>query len=161
MKRLVSALVLSALLIPTTAFALPERGDVAPALQLPTATGSSVSLAGLQGKPVYLSFFATWCGPCNDEAPALEAVAKRYQTSGLTVVGVDEEESAARAQAFAAKYGLTYPIALDTSGSTGDRFGVDATPTNVFIGRHGEVSAVVVGEMTPAQIDAAVKKLLN
>ena len=160
MKPLALALVLAAMLVPTAAFAVPQRGEPAPVLNLPAATGSPVSTAALRGKPVYLSFFATWCGPCNDEAPALEAVAEKYRAAGLVVVGVDEQESRARAQAFANKYGLTYPIALDTSGSVGDELGIDATPTNIFIDRAGNVSSVHVGEMTPAAIEAAVKGLL-
>jgi cytochrome c biogenesis protein CcmG/thiol:disulfide interchange protein DsbE len=159
MKSLALVALLAALLLPSAAFAAASRGD-APELDLPTAAGSSVSLAALKGKPVYLSFFATWCGPCNDEAPALEATAKRFQSSGLAVVGVDEEESAAKAAAFAGKYGLTYPIALDVDGDSGDDFHVYATPTNVFINRDGSISSVHVGEMTPAEITAAVKNVL-
>lgn len=75
-------------------------------------------------------------------------------------MGVDEEESAASAQAFASKYGLTYPIALDSNGAAGDDMGIDATPTNIFIGCDGRVSSVQVGEMTSSEVTAAVKKLL-
>ncbi|MGA2393052.1 MAG: TlpA disulfide reductase family protein [Candidatus Lustribacter sp.] len=158
MKRQLTALVLSAILIPTAASALPAPGTSLKTPTMPTAAGSSVSVAALQGKPVYLNFFATWCGPCNEEAPALEAVAKANK--GLDVIGVDEEESASSAQSFAAKYGLTYPIALDQSGAVGDQMGLYATPTNVFIDSTGHVSSVVVGEMTPAEINAAIKPLL-
>ena len=158
MKRQLTALVLAALLIPTAAYALPAPGTALKAT-MPTDTGSSVSIAALKGKPVYLNFFATWCGPCNDEASTLEAVAKANK--GLDVIGVDEEESASSAQSFAAKYGLTYPIALDNSGAVGDQIGLYATPTNVFIDSSGHVSSVVVGEMTPAEINAAIKPLLS
>jgi cytochrome c biogenesis protein CcmG/thiol:disulfide interchange protein DsbE len=159
MKRLATALLISALLVPAAASAAPLYGG-AGAQTMATAAGSSISLDELHGKPVYLSFFATWCGPCNEEAPALEAVAKKYQRSGLTVVGIDEQESQARAQAFASKYGLTYPIALDSNGALGDELGVEATPTNIFIDRDGNVSSVHVGEMSPAAMDAAVKRIL-
>lgn len=160
MKGLVLAALISSSLVPTAAYALPQRGAPVAPIDLPTASGSTVSLAALRGKPVYLSFFATWCGPCNDEAPMLQAVAKKYQSAGLTVIGIDEEESSAKAQRFASEYGLTFPIALDRNGSVGDDLGVYATPTNVFIDRDGHVSSVVVGEMSGAEIDAALKKLL-
>lgn len=160
MKRLFAALLMAALIAPAAASALPERGDTLGSLALPTASGSSVSLAALQGKPVYLNFFATWCGPCNDEAPTLEAVSKAFQGSGLAVIGVDEEDSRASVQSFAKEYGLTYPIAMDSDGTVGDDIGLYATPTNVFIDKTGHVSSVDVGEMTPAQIEATLKKLV-
>ena len=94
---------------PTTA----KIGEVAPAWSLPLSTGGTLASKSLIGKPVYLNFFATWCPPCNAEAPSVNALAQKYKSAGLVVVGVDEAESAAKAQLFRTQHRLTYAAVVD------------------------------------------------
>jgi cytochrome c biogenesis protein CcmG/thiol:disulfide interchange protein DsbE len=144
---------------PALAAGALHTGDTAPAFSLPGLGNGTVSLASLHGKPVYLTFFATWCGPCNDEAPSIVTLEKTYRPHGLVVVGVNEQESAAKAKSFVDKYHIPFTVVLD-SGKMGGDYGVIAMPVHVFIDRNGKVSTYRLGEMDPAEIEAAIKKIL-
>lgn len=134
-------------------------GEPAPSWTQPTASGGTLSLSALRGKPVYLNFFATWCPPCNEEAPDINALQKRYAPRGLQVVGVDELENAKKAAQFVRKYGLGYPAVVD-DGTLGDQYRVNGLPVHVFIDRGGVVRKIVVGEMSKTQIAAAIEAIL-
>lgn len=135
-------------------------GSTAPNWTEPTASGSHLTLDSLRGKVVYLNFFATWCPPCNDEAPSLNALQKHYASKGLQIVGVDELENAAKARSFIAKYGLVYPAVVD-SGTLETQYAVNGLPVHVFIGRAGTIRRIVVGEMSATEMRAEVRRLLR
>ena len=140
---------------------LPHPGESAPAFSLPTAAGDgSVALASFKGKPVYLNFFANWCAPCNEEAPSVVELYKKYHGRGLVTVGVDELESSKRALEFAGKYHYPFAVVVDDDGKMGKDYGVLAMPVHVFIGRSGKISYYRLGEMTPAEIESQIKKIL-
>ena len=145
---------------PAFAGAAPHAGDAAPALSLPKTTGGTLTLASLKGKPVYLNFFASWCGPCNEEAPSIAALQRKYKAKGLTVIGVDSQEDVSKAKGFIAKYKLPYAVVTDGDGAEGRAYGVLALPVHVFIDRSGKVSTYRLGEMNPGEIEAAIKKTL-
>ena len=133
-------------------------GQPAPDWTQPTSTGSRISLHSLRGSPIYLNFFATWCPPCNEEAPSINALAKKYASRGLRVVGVDELEDRAKATSFVRKYGLVYPAVVD-DGTLQGQYRVNGLPVHVFIDRDGVVKRIVVGEMTASQIATAIQRL--
>jgi len=116
-------------------------------------------MASLRGKAVYLNFFATWCPPCNQEAPEINALQKQYASSGFQTVGIDELESASKAAQFVRKYGLVYPAVVD-DGTLQAQYNVNGLPVHVFIDRGGVVRQIVVGQMTQAAIRAAIQKIL-
>ncbi len=134
-------------------------GRTAPDWTQPTADGKTLSLRTLRGKPVYLNFFATWCPPCNEEAPSINALQKRYASRGLAVVGVDELENRAKAQSFVRKYGLVYPAVID-DGTLQSQYEVNGLPVHVFIARDGVIRKIVVGEMSASEIAADVRAIL-
>ena len=135
-------------------------GQLAPAWSLPLSSGGTLTSASLLGKPVYLNFFATWCPPCNDEAPSVDKLARKYKAAGLVVVGVDEAENASKAQLFKTEHHLSYPAVVDNTVLR-DAYAVNGLPVHVFIGRDGVLQNVVVGQMDPAAIDAALKKIVT
>jgi len=141
------------------ALSAPHAGDSAPAFTLPSATGGNVTLAALHGKPVYLNFFATWCAPCNEEAPGVANLAKKYASRGLKVVGVNEQEDRAKAVTFARQYKWPFAIAVD-DGEMGKQYGVIALPVHIFIDKAGKVSTFRLGEMQTSEIEDAIKKIL-
>lgn len=134
-------------------------GVPAPSFSLADTSGARVTLAALHGKPVYLNFFASWCGPCNEEAPAIARFQNKYRARGLSVIGVDELESKSRALGFERKYRLPYPVALD-DGAVAKPYGVIALPVHVFIDRAGKIKLVRYGEMSDAEIEAAILSIL-
>lgn len=136
-----------------------RAGDAAPQWSDPLVNGTTFSYASLKGSPVYLNFFASWCPPCNVEAPGIETLQQRYASRGLHVIGIDEEENASTARGFAQKYHLTYPIVVD-SDTLENLYHVNGLPVHVFIRRDGTIYENVAGEMSQAEIAAAVKAIL-
>jgi thiol-disulfide isomerase/thioredoxin len=123
-------------------FAKPIR---VPALSLPDRSGGRLSLANLTGKVVLLNFWATWCPPCRAEMPSIERLWKAMKGKDFTIAAVDEGESAATVNAFFAKNGYSYPVALDVNGGAGDAFAVQGIPTTYLLDKNGLAIARVVG----------------
>ncbi len=138
----------------------PAQGKPAPAWSEPTSSGGTLSSASLRGKPVYLNFFASWCPPCNEEAPSVNALQKKYASDGLVVIGVDVQENAAKAQAFRKEHDLSYAAVVD-SGTLRDAYNVNGLPVHVFIDRKGVISNITVGEMSPSEIETQIKRTLR
>ena len=99
--------------------------------------GDSRSLDLAKGRPVVVNFWASWCVPCKDEAPALQATYEQYRKQGLVVVGIDVEDFKQDAKRFAKRYGLTYPIVYDGNRSTIGKWGVTGYPETFFVDRRG------------------------
>jgi peroxiredoxin len=148
--------------VPAIALAVPRVGQTPPAFSLPAAAGNPVSLEGFKGKAVYVNFFASWCGPCNAEAPSIGKLRAKYAKSGLQVVGIDELDAPGQAAAFQKKYDRPYgAVAIDQSGEVGKSYGAIAMPVHVFIDRRGVVKTYRIGEMDPGQIETAIKDALK
>ena len=148
-------------LVPAAALAIPQAGKPAPAFSLPSPNGKPVSLESLKGKPVYVNFFASWCGPCNTEAPSIGKLRAQYAKRGLQVLGIDELDPG-QALAFQKKYANPYGlVAIDDDGAIGKKYGAIAMPVHVFIDRRGVVKTYRVGEMHAVEIEAAIKDALR
>ncbi len=141
------------------ASSLARVGQPAPGWTQTTSGGTKLSLASLRGRPVYLNFFATWCPPCNEEAPDVNALQKQFAGRGLQTVGIDELENAAKAKQFVRKYGLVYPAVVD-DGTLQSQYSVNGLPVHVFIDRRGVIKKIVIGEMSKKQISAALQTIL-
>jgi thiol-disulfide isomerase/thioredoxin len=139
----------------------PARvGRAAPGWSEPSLPGPSLSLASLHGKAIYLNFFATWCPPCNQEAPAIDALQRRDGPRGLQVVGVDVLENARKAAQFRDEHHLSYPVVVD-GGTLRDQYDINGLPVHVFIDRAGVVQKIVVGELSSADMRSDVERLLR
>jgi cytochrome c biogenesis protein CcmG, thiol:disulfide interchange protein DsbE len=148
--------------VPLAALAIPQAGKPAPAFSLPSPNGKPVTLDTLKGRPAYINFYASWCGPCNDEAASIGKLRAQYAKQGLQVLGIDELDPPGQGAAFQKKHGNPYTlIAIDDSGSVGKTYGTIAMPVHVFIDRRGIVKTFRIGEMNPAEIEAAIKDALK
>ncbi len=136
---------------------------VANADQVPKAADGSVattvSISGLKGKAVIIDFWATWCGPCNLEAPILDQVAKKYADRGLVVVGVSQDDSPELPKEWSKARRYSYPLAFDAD-RVSNLFNVDSLPTMIVLDRQGVVRAVRVGMTSSSEIQDLVEKVL-
>jgi cytochrome c-type biogenesis protein len=107
--------------------------------------GSEASLSDYRGSFVFLNFWATWCPPCREEMPSMQALYEELADEGLEILAVNVLESRETAAEFVEAEGFTYPVMLDTDGRTMLRYGVRAYPTTYLIDREGYVIGVRPG----------------
>jgi cytochrome c biogenesis protein CcmG, thiol:disulfide interchange protein DsbE len=129
----------------------------APALPLEHLSGSTVTLAALRGRPVLVSFWASWCEPCEHEAPVLERFARSLHGKA-TLVGVNWEDlSLANARKFIRTYGWTFPNLRDPGGNVGRDYGMTGGPPVTFvIDSSGHLRAQLRGPQTQQTLDRAL-----
>ncbi len=135
-------------------------GQAAPVFELRDDRGAPASLAAYRGRVVVMNLWASWCPPCRAEMPDLQRLADRYP-SGLTVVGVNEGESPARAAAFALALGIRFPIWIDSAQRYGRLYGALGLPSTVIVNRQGVVARGFDGALTFDQMQAAVAPLVR
>lgn len=130
-----------------------ERDQLAPLFRLTTLDGVAMDLADTQGDVVLVNFWATWCGPCEAEMPAIQDRYKTFHEQGLTVLAVNLAEAAADVRAFVERLGLTFTILMDPSETVFNQYRVQGYPTSFFIDRQGVIQNVRVGYMADDLLD--------
>ena len=141
-------------------------GSVGPGDRAPDFTLNRIDrpgtfqLASLRGKVVVLNFWASWCFPCKQEAPALAAAADRWH-GRVVVLGVDVNDFTGDARKFARKYGLRYPLVHDNHNVTTPKYGLTGLPETFFIDRDGKVVEHVPGEVKASEIQDGVERALR
>ncbi len=131
------AVMLAAALGASSASAL-EKGAPAPQFDLQGLDGA-VKLAKLQGKVVYVDFWASWCGPCRQSFPWMNEMQAKYGARGLQVVGVNVDANNADARQFLASTPARFTIGFDPQGATPRSYGIKGMPSSVLIGPDGKV----------------------
>ena len=131
-------------------------GKPAPAFELPTLDGGTVDSADWRGDVVVVNFWASWCVPCREEAPELEAFAEQWRDRGVRLVGIVYNDEESEAAAFRDRYGLTYPQALDPGGRAAIDFGVFGVPETYVIAADGTVMAKLLGAVDAATLERVV-----
>jgi cytochrome c biogenesis protein CcmG, thiol:disulfide interchange protein DsbE len=119
----------------------------APALPSQVLRGPKVDLASLRGEPALVNFWASWCTPCKQEAPALDRLAEGLH-GRARVVGVDFNDTTSNATDFIRKHHLGYPILRDGSGAVGESFGVAGLPTTFLLDPEGRIVRTLRGPQT-------------
>jgi thiol-disulfide isomerase/thioredoxin len=152
---------------PTTGLAV---GQLAPELEgqvdgvtqpLRDLDGETISLAARRGAPVWLSFFATWCPPCQEETPVLREAHERYADRGLQMVAVSVQETTADDVAtYAETYSLPYTIGFDATSAVFKTYAGFGLPTHVFVDGEGIVRHLQYGPLDREQVQAIVEPLL-
>jgi cytochrome c biogenesis protein CcmG/thiol:disulfide interchange protein DsbE len=137
--------------------------------QRPAAPGSAVSLpmldgdarqslAQLRGKVVVLNFWASWCGPCEAEAPVLERAQKQLAPEGGTVLGVTYKDDASASRDFVRKYKVTYPSLRDDKLALAPKFGTTKLPETFVLDKDGRVVALSRGQVDQDFLTQAIDR---
>lgn len=117
-----------------------------------------VSLEALRGKPVVLNFFASWCGPCIREMPALQAMSEHYK-GRVNFVGVTFNDQRAAARQVLDKAGVAYPAGFDPQSDIAYDYAVQKMPTTFFIGPDGKLIERKDGEISEVQLRTVIDRL--
>jgi cytochrome c biogenesis protein CcmG/thiol:disulfide interchange protein DsbE len=114
------------------------------------------TLASLEGKVVVLNFWASWCEPCQTEAPMLEHAQGTLERHGATVLGVTYQDNSPDSEGFVRRYHLTYPVLRDTTSEFASSFGTHQVPESFIIDRKGRVVAISRGEIEQGFVNRAL-----
>lgn len=139
----------TASLLPVDAFELPS---------FDSATYEKL-LGQLEGTPVVVNIWASWCGPCRAEAPHLAAAARAYE-GRVQFLGVDILDARESAREFMREFGWTYPSVFDETGAIRDRLGIIGQPATLFYDADGELVDTWIGPIGEAELTMAVEGLL-
>ncbi|MPZ48225.1 MAG: redoxin domain-containing protein [Dehalococcoidia bacterium] len=149
---------------PTTREPAAEQGRAAPDFLLRDIAGDEVRLSDLQGRPVLVNFWATWCTTCRIEMPALIAAYNKHGAEGLVVLGVNLRESEARAAPFVKDFGMTFPVLMDRSGEVARTWRIggpnEGVPSSYFIDSEGVVQKVVFGLLSEKTLGESLALIL-
>lgn len=142
MKKSLGGLAL-ALCMSTVAFAAaktPAAATIpAPDFTLKNSKGENVRLAEQRGQVVMLNFWASWCGPCRQEMPLLDAISKKYGKMGFVLYGINVEQDNKDAKKMLQDLGVTFSILYDPESKLSSLYSVDAMPTSVIIDKKGQI----------------------
>jgi thiol-disulfide isomerase/thioredoxin len=138
-------------------------GEVPPPFDARTSDGGALSLVGLRGRVVLLTFWATWCAPCREELPRLDRVHRGLAGEGLRVVAVNVREEREAVAEYGRTLGLTLPLVVDPQGAIQLAYGVIALPTTFVIARDGRTVARAIGprDWSTSQSNALIRALLT
>ena len=142
---------------------LPVVGQGAPALRARSFGGEAIDLAALRGQVVVLNFWASWCGPCRSEMPALDALYRDYRKRGVVVIGLSADDSHDRKDALAAARGVSYVTGMLTEATTNGFGAPQVLPMTYVIAADGTLAEVLTanrGALSAAQLRAAVEARL-
>jgi thiol-disulfide isomerase/thioredoxin len=139
----------------------PKPGFLAPAFKLTGMDGKSYEVGGKREKPLMLNFWASWCGPCELEAPDLKSVYEKYSNDfDLYGINTTDKDNLDEAKKFVKQYKLPFPILLDTDGKVADQFRFNLIPTSFLVDRNGVV-VDVIHVLSPKELERKIKNLIK
>ena len=143
--------------------ALPDEitGEKAPQFVLSSLEGYEVNLRDLEGGPVVINFWATWCQPCLLEHPHLQQVAAEYKSKGVNFLGILYGDTAQKARPFLKKYGSSYPTLIDEKQSVNIDYGVAGVPETFVINQKGVIVKKFAGPVSRDELKLVLDSLDN
>ncbi|MCP5207656.1 MAG: TlpA family protein disulfide reductase [Hahellaceae bacterium] len=135
---------------------------LAPDFTLPTSSGA-VQLSTLKGKVVLVDFWASWCGPCRDSFPWMNAMHEKYASQGLEIIAINVDQEATEAQKFLEELPAKFTVAFDPEGKTPEAFNVMGMPSAYLIDQHGTIHSQHIGfhNSKKSEYEAAISALVQ
>ncbi len=139
------------------------NGQPAPDFKLTTFDGEEFTLSELtgQGQVVVVNFWASWCKPCEEEAPHLENAWRHYRAQGVIFLGVDYVDTETSARRYIERFDITYPNGPDLGTQISHDYRVQGVPETFIVDQQGIVRKLFVGPVTQADLARAIEPLLN
>lgn len=141
---------------PVPAAGLPDSPDALPEFDL---AGFETLVGGLRGTPVLVHVWASWCGPCNEEAPRIAAAHAEYGDR-IRFLGVDILDSREGARDFIATYGWDFPSVFDPGAEIRDGLGLLGQPVSLFYAADGTLVSTYTGPLSEAELEARIAEIL-
>jgi peroxiredoxin/outer membrane lipoprotein-sorting protein len=142
-----------------------DRGDFvarqAPAFTLKDLKGAEARLSNSQGHVVLLNFFSSGYEPCQAEMAGLQQLYNEFKARGLVIIGIDEGEAPDAVSQFVGKYGVSFPVLMDSARLTLKNYGISAVPATVVIDKNGVVIAQISGYLPEEQLRGAIEAALG
>jgi len=139
----------------------PRIGAQAYNFALNDLQGSPVLLSDFRGKSVMINFWATWCGPCRAEIPAMVELYNERRDQGFEILAINVGESAGSVAGFVERFDMRFPVLLDPTGKVAVAYTVRGMPTSVFVDEQGIIRAAVVGALSKAAMRRYVDELMR
>ncbi len=136
------------------------QSGIAPDFELTTFDGQTVRLSALRGQVVVINFWASWCLPCRQEAPILEATWREYRDRDVVFIGVDYLDTETEARAYLAEFNNTYPNGPDLGTRIAQAYRIKGVPETYFVDRKGQLQGVFIGPLTQDELHRRIESLL-
>jgi thiol-disulfide isomerase/thioredoxin len=138
----------------------PKAGLLAPSFTLQGTDGTTYVVDGPREKAVIVNFWASWCDPCKLEAPELNAMATKYKdVLDIYGINVSSQDYKPNAERFIKKYGLVFPVMFDMKDEVYSKYNGAVFPTNVLIDKNGVISEIILGVLSPEELEEKIIKL--
>jgi cytochrome c biogenesis protein CcmG/thiol:disulfide interchange protein DsbE len=161
---LLTGIVVSAIVV---GLALARQGTTqptsgpAPDFTVTTFDGETIRLSDLRGQVVVINFWASWCGPCRDEAPALERLWQRYRDQGVVILGITYADNERDSRAFIDEFSMTYPNAADIGTFISkEQYHIVGVPESFVIDQSGNVAEFIFSVVNEDRLSATLDRLL-
>jgi peroxiredoxin len=124
----------------------PSEAFLAPRFELPSLAGGKVNLMDYRGKVVFINFWATWCGTCEVEMPAMENLYNRFKDHGFEMLTISIDKDQTLIEPFMKKYGLTFPVLLDPESEVAKKdYKTTGVPETFIVDRQGIIVHKAIG----------------
>ncbi len=127
----------------------------APQFELPTLARETIALDDLQGQPVVINFWATWCVPCRIEMPALQALHERNPNMSVLAINLNEDERVIRE--WVANFGLTFDILIDDNEQVAHLYGLQGPPATFVVSEEGTIRRVFYGPVAASELESVLR----
>lgn len=137
------------------------RNQPVPAFNLSALDGKAYHVGGAREKPLIINFWASWCGPCHDEAPDFNRMYGRYKNElDIYAVNVTKGDQLEEVRKFVKQYGLNFPVLLDQQGSVANSYRILFVPTSFLVNKQG-VLVDVIHVLSPEELEKKIQLLIQ